>query len=46
MVKKISGEDVASATCFHKILQGKSEKVAGTSNEDWEEMDLNAVSTI
>jgi len=31
---------------LHKTLQGKSAKHAGTSNEDWEEMDLKAASTI
>ena len=33
---------------LHKTLQGnrKSSKPAGTSNEDWEEMDLKTVSTI
>ena len=31
---------------LHKTLQGKSTKSAGTSNENWEEMDLKAVSTI
>jgi len=30
---------------LHKTLQGKSE-LAGTSNEEWEEMDLKAASTI
>ena len=31
---------------LHKTLQGKSAKPASTSNKDWEEMDLRAVSTI
>ena len=31
---------------LHKTLQGKSAKLAGTSNEDWEKMDLKAASTI
>jgi len=31
---------------LHKTLQGKSGKLVGTSNEDWEEMDLKAASTI
>jgi len=31
---------------LHKTLQGKSAKPAGTSNEDWEEIDLKATSTI
>jgi len=31
---------------FHKTLQGKSVKPVGTSDEDWEEMDLKAASTI
>ena len=31
---------------LHKTLQGKSAKPVGMSNEDWEEMDLKAVSTI
>ena len=31
---------------LHKTLQGKSSKPTGTSNEDWEEMDLKAASTI
>ena len=31
---------------LHKILQGKSAKPVGTSNEDWEEMNLKAASTI
>jgi len=31
---------------LHKTLQGKSAKPAGTSNEDWVEMDLKAASTI
>jgi len=31
---------------LHNTLQGKSGKLAGTSNEDWEEMDLKAASTI
>ena len=31
---------------LHKTLQGKSEKPAGTSNENWEEMDIKAASTI
>ena len=31
---------------LHKTLQGKSSKSAGTSNEDWKEMDLKAASTI
>ena len=31
---------------LHKILQGKSAKPVGTSNEDWEEMNLKATSTI
>ena len=30
----------------HKTLQGKSSKLAGTSDENWEEMDLKAASTI
>jgi len=32
--------------CLHKTLQDKSAKPVGTSNEDWEEMDLKAASTI
>ena len=31
---------------LHKILQGKSSKPAGMSDEDWEEMDLKVASTI
>jgi len=31
---------------LHKTLQGKSAKLAGTLNEDWEEIDLKAASTI
>ena len=31
---------------LHKTLQGKSVKAVGTSNENWEEMDLKATSTI
>ena len=31
---------------LHKTLQGKSTKLAGTSDEDWEEIDLKATSTI
>ena len=31
---------------LHKILQGKSAKPTGTSNEDWEEMELKVASTI
>ena len=31
---------------LHKTLQGKSAKLTGTSNEDWEEMDLKATGTI
>ena len=31
---------------LHKILQEKSAKLAGTSNKDWEEIDLKAASTI
>ena len=31
---------------LHKTLQGKSAKPAGTSNEDWKEIDLKAASTI
>jgi len=31
---------------LHKTLQGKVSKPAGTSVEDWEEMDLKAASTI
>ena len=31
---------------LHKTLQSKSTKPAGTSNEDWEEIDLKAANTI
>ena len=31
---------------LHKTLQGKTAKPVGTSDEDWEEMDLKAASTI
>jgi len=31
---------------LHKTLHGKSAKPVGTSNEDWEEMDLKAANTI
>ena len=31
---------------LHKTLQGKSAKPTGTLNENWEEIDLKAVSTI
>ena len=31
---------------LHKTLQGKSTKLAGTSNEDWEEIDLKATCMI
>ena len=44
MVKE--GEDVASATESYKILQEKSAKLVGMSNEDWEEMDLKKASMI
>ena len=27
-------------------MQGKSAKLVGTSNEDWEDMDLKAINTI
>jgi len=44
MIKE--GEDVAGATESHKTLQSKSAKPTGISNENWEEMDLKATSTI
>jgi len=31
---------------LHKTLQVKSSKLVGTSDENWEEMDLKATSTI
>jgi len=40
------GEDVVSATTSSQDLTGKSTKLAGTSYEDWEKMDLKAASTI
>ena len=40
------GEGIANATLSSQDLQEKSEKPAGTSDEDWEEMDLKAASTI
>ena len=40
------GEDVAGMYGLHKTLQGRSRKPAGTSEEDWEEMDLKTASTI
>ena len=40
------GEALLVQQGLHKTLQGKSEKFAGTSNEDWEEMDLKAASMI
>jgi len=40
------GEGVTGAIGSSQDLIGKSAKLVGTSNEDWEEMDLNAASTI
>ena len=40
------GENVADQHDFYNTMQGKSGKLAGTSNEDWEEMDLKAARTI
>ena len=44
MTKKSEG--VVGATRSSQGLQGKSAKPTGTSNENWEEMDLKAVSKI
>ena len=44
MGKKCEG--VAVQQGLHETLQGKLAKPVGTSNENWEEMDLTAVSTI
>jgi len=40
------GENIVGATGLHKTLQRKSTKLAGMSDEDWEELDLKTVSTI
>ena len=44
MIKE--GEGIIVTTGLHKILQGKSAKPTCMSDEDWEELDLKAVSTI
>jgi len=40
------GDNIVVLRVLQKTLQGKSAKPAGTSNEDWEEMDLKTANTI